>query len=396
MLVIIDFVGLVRGGNMSRLKIQVPVGTGDFLPDECRAKRKLEATFRESFRLNGYHEIETPSFEYYDVFMQKSVPYVQENMIKFFDREGRILALRPDMTGPIARIAATHLLEQSSVQRLCYIGNVFGFKEEYDRAERTQAGVELIGKKGAIADAEVIAVAIQSLLQANLDDFKIDIGQVAFFKGLIEDANLSEEQQEKLRLMVDTKNTVDLEYEISRLSLTDDVRESLLELPNLFGGKEVLKQANDMARNKSSQFAVQNIQEVYNILCDYGYEEYISIDFGLLSNFNYYSGILFRGIADGIGVPILSGGRYDELTKEFGKEAAATGFAIGIRELLIVLESQGKLTRDNGKIKIIRCDAKTRTEAYKYAQQLRSEGERVVMETNGATYDKDAFETIDF
>lgn len=381
---------------MSQLKLQVPVGTGDYLPEECLAKRKLENIFRKKFRLNGYLEIETPSFEYYDVFMHEAVPYVQESMMKFFDREGRILALRPDMTGPIARIAATKLLEESEVQRLCYIGNVFGFKGEQGRAELTQAGVELFGKPGAAADAEVLAVAIQSLLAAGLEEFKIDIGQVAFFKGLIQNAGFTEEQQERIRLMIDTKNNVELEYELSRLNVAKDIKKSLLELSDLFGGEEVLARAEAFAKNEQCRFALENIQEVYDILCDYGYGSYISIDFGLLSNFNYYSGILFRGIAQGIGVPILSGGRYDELTSEFGRPAAATGFAIGIRELLIVLEAQGKLQREEAKVKVIRCDANSRAEAYKYAQELRMQGECVVMETNGAKYDESKFEILDY
>ena len=381
---------------MSKLKLQVPVGTGDYLPKECAEKRRLEYLFRENFRLNGYSEIETPSFEYYDVFTHDAVPYVQENMIKFFDLQGRILALRPDMTGPIARMAATKLLPESELLRLCYIANVYGFKSGQGRTQTTQAGVELIGKRGASADAEVIAVAVQSLLANGLEGFKIDIGQVAFFKGLIEKAGLTEEQQERVRLLVDSKNNVELEYELSRLGLDGQVKQSLLELSNLFGGEEVFEAARKYAGNEQCSFALDNIREVYDILCDFGYGEYISIDLGLLNNFNYYSGILFRGIAHGIGVPILSGGRYDELIREFGKDASATGFAIGIKELLMVLEKQDRLLNDTAKTKVVRCKPAQRVQAYKYAQELRAKGERVVMETNGAGYSSAQYEVIDF
>ncbi len=380
---------------MSKLKLQVPIGTGDYLPDECFEKRRLEEIFRKNFKACGYREIETPSFEYYDVFMHDAVPYVQENMIKFFDLKGRILALRPDMTGPIARMAATKLPAQSEVLRMCCIGNVFGHTSQ-GRMERTQAGVELIGKAGAAADAEVISVAIQSLISAGLSGFKIDIGQVAFFKGLVAPAALSEEEREKIRAMIDAKNNVELEYELSRMEIDADVKRSLLELPNLFGGEEVFAAAEQFAKNDTCRFALQNIREVYGTLKDYGYGEYISIDLGLLNNFNYYSGILFRGMADGIGVPILSGGRYDGLVSEFGADAAATGFAIGIKELLIVLEAQGRLVGDSGKVKVVRCAPERRGEGYGYAKELRARGESVIMETNGAAYDAARYDVIDF
>ncbi len=380
--------------EQKQLKLQVPVGTGDYLPGECAAKRHIEGKLREEFKKCGYNEIETPVFEYYDVFMHDSVPYVQENMVKFFDLKGRILALRPDITGPIARMAATKLLTENNVLRLCYIGNAYGLKREGGKTEYTQAGVELIGKPGAEADAEVIALAIQSLLTAGLAAFQIDIGQVAYFKGLIKDAGLDEEQTEKIRTLVDSKNNIELEYELARMEIAGEIRQALLELPGLFGGIEVLERAN--AENDCCRAAIENIREVYQILCDFGYGASVSIDLGILNNFNYYSGIIFRGIADGIGVPLLSGGRYDELLREFGADRPATGFAMGIKEALIVLEKQGKLSGECEKITVLRCAKDARERAYRYAQELRGVGKRVIIEENGSDYDGDAFDVICF
>jgi ATP phosphoribosyltransferase regulatory subunit len=378
----------------NRLKLQVPTGTGDYLPDECAEKRRVERKIREEFKKCGYNEIETPAFEYYDVFMHDSVPYVQEDMIKFFDRKGRILALRPDMTGPIARLAATKLLREKEVLRLCYIGNVYGVRREGGKTEYTQAGVELIGKDGAEADAEVITLAIQSLLETDLRAFKIDIGQVSYFKGLLTDACIGEEQVEKIRMLIDSKNTIELEYELSRMDVSEQIKRALLELPGLFGGAEVLERAN--APYAACRAAVENIREVYQILCDFGYGNVVTIDFGMLNNFNYYSGIIFRGMANGIGVPLLSGGRYDDLLREFGADYPATGFAVGIKELLIVLEKQGMLRRNDERIMVLKYGRGARERAYRRAQELRGTEKRVIIEENGPDYVGEDFEVVRF
>ena len=383
---------------MEQLKTQVPAGAWDYLPAECAAKRKVEDEIRDSFLKNGYSEIETPSFEYYEVFMHDSVPYVQENMMKFFDQKGRILALRPDLTGPIARAAATKLLIRQDVLRLCYIQNAFGFFNRgiAGKTEFTQAGVELIGKQGADADAEVIALAIGTLRKIGLEGFKIELGQVAYFKGLIEGSGLVEEQPERMRALVDAKNNVELEYELSRLNMEGPKKQALLELGSLFGGREALVKAEMLAKSEECRRAVENIREVFDILCGFGYEEYLSIDFGILNNFNYYSGIIFRGISDGIGTPILSGGRYDELLSEFGTDAPATGFAMGIKELLVVLERQGKLVSTSEKTMVVLAPREMLGQAFAYVQELRKQGKRVVLELNGSSYDPAKFEVVDF
>lgn len=376
----------------------MPAGAWDYLPEECAAKRNIEEAVRGNFLENGYCEIQTPSFEYYEVFMHDAVPYVQENMMKFFDQKGRILALRPDLTGPIARAAATKLLSKRNVLRLCYIGNAFGFLDRgiTGKTEFTQAGVELIGKKGADADAEVIALAIGTLLAIGIDGFKIELGQVAYFKGLLDGSGLGEEQAERIRLLVDTKNNVELEYELSRLNMEADTKRALLELGGLFGGREALIKAEALAKNDLCREAVKNIREVYGILCDFGYEKYISIDFGILNNFNYYSGIIFRGISDEIGAPILSGGRYDELLREFGTDAPATGFAMGIRELLVVLDRKGKLVTDTQRTVVVCAGAEERKRAFAYVQELRKNGTRAILELNGnRAYDPAEFDVME-
>jgi len=328
---------------MKNFKLQTPQGTADYLQAECARKRELENLFRTEFIKNGYSEIQTPAFEYYDVFTHDAVPYVQENMIKFFDLNGRILVLRPEMTVPIARVAATKLLQANDVLRLFYIQNVYGFLDQSmdAQAEVSQAGIEYIGKAGSEADAEVAALAIQTLILAGLKDFKLEIGQVGFFRGLIGDAPITEEQEEKIRSLIDAKNTVELEYELAKMPIGDDLRKKLLAFPNLFGDNaSVFEQVYSFAQNAESTSAVDDAKKTYDILCGMGLSKYISIDFGLLNNYKYYSGIIIRGIVSEVGSPILSGGRYDNLLEEFGRKAPATGFALRIKEIMAALQKQ--------------------------------------------------------
>ncbi|MGI6152953.1 MAG: ATP phosphoribosyltransferase regulatory subunit [Christensenellaceae bacterium] len=385
---------------MKQSNLQIPRGTTDFLPEECARKRYVENILMQEFLVNGYDEVKTPTFEYYDVFQHDSVPYVQENMIRFFDSEGRTLALRPDSTGPIARMAATRLLDKDTVLRLCYVQDAYGFfRQGIDKkSEFAQAGVELLGKKGADADAEVIALAVQAFRKTKLKDFSIEMGQVAFFKGIIEDCGLNDEQTEKIRMLVDAKNNVELEFELDQLQIDSRIKRILLQLGGLFGGREVFDKALFMAVNDRCVSAVENLREVYEILCDFGYEEYISIDLGMLNDFNYYTGIIFRGIVRGVGAPLLSGGRYDGLLAEFGADSPATGFAIGIKELLTALGKQEICPNSPEKTRVLRCTRKNRDAAHEYALRLRENGERVLLEMNGhKNYPEDKYtlETYD-
>ena len=195
---------------MEKYKKHVPSGVEDCLPAECFIKRKIESKLRDIFTLSGYDEIETPTYEFYDVFQSGVGAYMQESMLKFVDSQGRILVLRPDMTVPIARVAATKM--NGGVKQLFYIQNSFSTAAPaFGKAgEFTQAGIELIGDASINADAQVIALAIKSLVTAGLTTFTIDIGQVAFFKGLIDGLNLKESQIDDLRHAVDTKDAMEI------------------------------------------------------------------------------------------------------------------------------------------------------------------------------------------
>ncbi|MGI5850024.1 MAG: ATP phosphoribosyltransferase regulatory subunit [Christensenellales bacterium] len=360
-------------------KKYVPDGLEDCLPSECYLKRKMEEALRQQFILCGYEEIETPTCEFFDVFQSGVGSYIQESMVKFVDSKGRILVLRPDITVPIARVAATKLSGEA-VKRLFYIQNSFAAAAPAvgKAGEFTQAGIELIGDGRYQADAEVIALAVKSLVVAGLGTFTIDIGQVAFFKALISDLDLSDNQIDRLRHAVDSKDMMAIRDTAALLGIKGKLKDQILALPGLFGGEEVFEKALALSDKKECVKAVENLRSVYALLSRYGMAEYISIDFGMLHDIAYYSGIIFRGITPGLGFPVVSGGRYDGLLQKFGEAAPATGFALGIKRVMIAMERQGLLEGYYHTYAVISCDMAGSKEAYEYSEDLRKTGKRVV------------------
>ncbi len=358
---------------------QIPEGVEDCLPEECCIKRNIESALRTGFINAGFDEMETPTYEFYDIFQSGVGSYMQESMIKFMDAKGRILVLRPDITVPIARAAATRM-DLKTAKRLFYIQNSFAAAQPaLGRAgEFTQAGAELIGNACCSADAEIIALAIKSLKVCGLNSFTVDIGQVAYFKALITDMGLDAAQADTLRHAVDSKDLIAVEAAADAMMLSSEFKEQIMTLPSLFGGREVFEKALALTYNKDCAAAVENIRSVYSLLCEYGLESYLSVDFGMLHDIAYYSGIIFRGITPGIGFPVVSGGRYDALLTKFGKPAPATGFALGIKRVMIAMERQGLLKGSYDTFAVISCDEGASGKAFAYAEALRADGKRVM------------------
>lgn len=364
---------------MNKWKQYIPDGMQDFLPEECYNKRKTEEVLRRIFYINGYNEIETPIFEYFDVFADGKTSIAQEQLFKIPITGGRILVLRPDITMPIARIAATKLKNSHLPLRLSYISSVYRYEELQVGKQRdiAQGGIELLGVPGPEADAEIISIAIQVLLELGLKDFQIDIGQVDFFKGLIEEAGLSEQQAEEIRYQIDHKNMLALESYLKDLSIPANIKKILLDLPRLYGSGDMLETALALSDNIRCCNAIRNIQQVYEILRDYGLDKYITFDLGMVQSLNYYTGIIFRGITRELGYPICGGGRYDGLVSEFGYDIPATGVALGIKRILIALERQKGLEQIPLVDVLLVYDDKKRKEAFKLLQKLRAQGKRV-------------------
>ena len=367
---------------MSKWKIYTPEGVQDILFEECYTKREMEEAIRRLFRSCGYYEIETPTIEFYDTFSAEENLTPQETMFKFFDKQGRILVMRPEATIPVARVAATKLKDASYPLRFSYLGNMFRYNElgggKYN--EFTQAGVEILGISSTEADAEVISTAIQAVKAAGMQNFQIDIGQVEFFKGLMEESRLSEQDAEQIRILIDRKDYIGIEELVKKHDMNSGLKELILELPRLFGSNDVLDRVAKITSNPRSLNALENLRQVLDILEDAGLGNYVSVDLGMVQSHNYYTGIIFRGFTYGVGFPILSGGRYDKLVEKFGKKCAATGFSIGINMIMTALERQ-KAVFAVPKSDTLVCYGKSgRKSAFEIAGELRRQGLNVEMD----------------
>lgn len=362
-------------------KTQTPRGVCDFLPGESELDTYLKQSFMTEMQSWGYERIETPAIEYLDVYLTTNAVASISDIFKFTDSSGRLLALRPDITTSVARAVSVKMKNCAAPLRLCYEGDVFSFNMRGGRGmtQRAQAGVELIGGGGSFYDAEVIALAVSSLLKAGVKDFQIEIGQVDFFKGLMLEAGLNDTQAEEVRLLVEQKNMLGIELLLEKLPISEPLRKVISELPYLFGGAEVLDWALSLCAHPKCREAVDNLKEIYDYLKAYSFEKYLSFDLGMVQSLNYYTGMIFRGICPGVGEPVMNGGRYDGLLEEFGSQMCATGFAIEITKLLKAYQASILTDMDKAGIILITCDAEGYRRAVAFCGELRAQGRKAVL-----------------
>jgi ATP phosphoribosyltransferase regulatory subunit len=328
---------------MEKKLLHTPEGVRDIYNTECENKLYLQEQIHKTLKLYGYNDIQTPTFEFFDIFNKEKGSAPSKNLYKFFDREGNTLVLRPDMTPSIARAYAKYYMEDNMPIRFCYMGNTFINNAEHQGKlkETTHIGAELIGDNKSDADAETIALTIDALLKVGLKEFQIEIGHADYFKGLIEASKVDEETAAYLRELLSNKNYFGVEEIVSSLNIDNNIKEAFIKLPEFVGSIEVIKKAKEtVSVNKLVENALDRLEKVYNILKVYGYEKYISFDLGIVSDYQYYTGIVFSGYTYGTGDAIVKGGRYDDLLKQFGKNSPSIGFCIYIDNLLIAMERQ--------------------------------------------------------
>ena len=318
---------------------KLPAGVRDVLPAECRALDAAERALRGKFTEAGFCPVRTAGLEYYDTFACIKSPVGQDKMFKMTDRDGNLIVLRPDMTLACARIAATKLGQERA--KLCYFSNVYDFAAGGNsEREVAQAGVEIFGEEGAFSDAYVVAFAAECLAAAGLKDFIIDIGHVGFYKGLLEGSGLSEEAAEEIRGYINAKDAVNTEIALKNYGASERAQAAILALPSLFGGVSVLSGAEKLTDNPVALGALSHLKKVYAFLKEMGAEKYVSFDLGTVKSLSYYSGMVLTGLAEGVGAPVLSGGRYDGLCAQFGKNLSAVGFAIGLGRVLRAVKGE--------------------------------------------------------
>lgn len=327
---------------MEEKLLHTPDGVRDIYDSEYKRKRKVMSELHHVLELYSYRDIQTPTFEYFDIFSKEKGSAPSNEMFKFFDRDNNTLVLRPDITPSIARCVAKYYETEDLPIRLCYEGNTFTNKISHQGklCEVTQVGGELVNDDSSAADAEILATVVDCIQASGLEEFQVEVGEVDFFKGVIEEAGLSVEEESHIRAYIQNKNFFGLQEYVKQLDISEHLKQVLVSFEHLFGGVDMLEQAQKLVQNRRSLEALDRLQKVYQALAFYHCEEHISFDLSMLSDFKYYTGILFKGYTYGTGAAIVRGGRYNALLRQYGKEAPAIGFAFVIDELMNAISRQ--------------------------------------------------------
>lgn len=380
---------------MKKQLLHTPEGVRDIYNEECEKKLILQDDLYHALKQYGYHPIQTPTFEFFDIFGREIGTTPSKDLYKFFDREGNTLVLRPDITPSIARSAAKYFSEEDMPIRLCYMGNTFINNSSYQGRlkESTQLGAELIGDSTVDADAEIIAMVVDCVQKAGLKEFQISIGHADFFRGLMEAAGLAEEQEEELRNLISNKNYFGVDEFVETLNLNENLKKLFNMLGNLYTGSDELSSAKSCADAYPKILkAIERLEELHKVLEVYQVERYITFELGIVSNYQYYTGIIFAGYTFGSGEAIVKGGRYDELLTYFGKDSASIGFAVVVDQLMAALSRQKIEISLEHHNELIVYAPKKRAAAIAAAEKLRKTGTPVELIVQDETKSKSDYE----
>ena len=367
---------------MTDQMLHTPDGVRDIYNGECKQKLLLQDRLHAVLTKYGYRDIQTPTFEFFNIFSKEIGTTPSKDLYKFFDKDGNTLVLRPDFTPSVARSAAKYYAEDDMPVKLCYMGNTFINSSSYQGRlkETTQCGVELIGDGSVCADAEILAMVVDSLHASGLKEFQISVGHARFFRGLIEAAGLGEEAEEELRELLNNKNFFGVEEFVETLNLDANLKKLFTMLGSFETQVEELAEAKDLAADYPVILsAIADLEKLGEYLKLHGIEKYISFELGIISKYHYYTGIIFAGYTFGTGEPIVKGGRYDKLLTYFGKKAPSIGFGIVVDQLMAALSRQKiQLAVEDHTTLLVFTEEKIQ-QAIARAQQLRGDGNDVTM-----------------
>lgn len=365
--------------------LHTPEGVRDIYGKEYKRKLSVEQSIRSAIDRFGYEAIQTPTFEYFDVFSREVGTTPSKDLYKLIDKDGHTLVLRPDFTPSIARCAAKYFMNEEAPLRFTYEGNTFVNVDHLQGKlkECTQMGAELIMDDSVQADAEMIAMTASALKAAGLSKFQITIGHMEYFKGLCQEAGLEKEDEFTLREYISNKNMFAARDLMDTLDIEPTLKNALLEVADLFGSLKDLSYAKSLVHNSRSIAAIERLEQLKRLLEIYGVDQYVSFDLGILSKYQYYTGIVFRAYTYGIGDAIAKGGRYDGLLRYFGKDAAAVGFVMVIDDILEALEHQKiEIPIEKEPITVFYTEEDFAA-AVKEAAGLRAQGRKVILMRKG-------------
>lgn len=356
---------------MNKNYLITPEGTKDYLFHELKLRKKIENKLKDIFEYRGYNQVVTPSFEFLDVFSMSQKGIAVEKMYKLVDFKGRLLSLRADTTMPIARLCATRLKNEKMPLRLYYNQSVYSVNQSLKGRsdEILQSGIELIGDSTQKSDIEVLVTAIKALQSVKMDNFRLEIGHIGIFNNLVNKLNITKEEKENIRLLIENKNYPALNDELDNLK-QKDIANIIKMLPRLFGGKDVFEKARQLVKNyKEVLSLLEYLEEIYDTLSKLSLNQQIIVDLGIVNKADYYTGIVFKGYVEGFGEEILSGGRYDNLLKEFGRDLSAIGFGVNVDAVLKVLLKNQECVKSSPQI-IVFAEKEFEIEALEYVDKL--------------------------
>jgi len=344
-----------------------------------QTREELIQKMKMRFSLYGYNQIRTSTFEPFELYVDATGTIHTDEMIKIIDRTGKVLVLRPDVTIPITRELAAQNFTASEHTRYFYVSDVF--RNSFDdngTKEKSQAGIECFGEKSAEIDAETIAIAIQTLKDLNVTNFKLEIGHADFFKQIAAETELNPQELEQLKKYIQAKNITEIAPFLEKHNVKPEVAEAANAIPLLYGNpKTVINKAQKFALNDTMKEALRNLSEVYEVVEAYGLEKHVVLDFGLINHMDYYSDIIFQGFIDNVAKPVLMGGRYDHLSEQFDASIPAIGFAFDVEALIEGTTKESYEEPTSVDITVIY--EKTRQqEALYIAGELREQGLRII------------------
>jgi len=375
---------------MSEPLSKIPNGLRYYSGHEARLRRVIEETAMSVFEGWSYEEVITPTLDYYSLFERGMGPSEAHHAFRFTDTDGRLLALRPDVTSGIARVTATLFANRPRPLRLCYAAPVFRQQGQSTiewRRESTQIGCELVGQNSAASDIEVLAIACEVLRRLHLDrGYVITLNDVEVFNGVAESLGFDSGARDQLRQLEDGRNVADVEAFLTSRASVEDVR-AISQLIRLSGKLETLDSARGLIKNARSSAALDRLENLWRIIESLALTDHFEIDLGDVSRLDYYTGLTFKIYIEGAGARVGSGGRYDNLTANFGKSEPAVGFVLDLDALAGLL-----LAGNNGAMLTAQPERKAQcvvdndlSALFREAIERRARGERVVIGSGEVT-----------
>ena len=362
------------------MDIQRPRGTRDFLFEEMKERKQIENTLRDVFETYGYAEIKTPLFEDLALFTMKSGEGITRQIYNFQDKGGRHLALRPELTAPVARLYINQLQKTPKPLKMYYFGSCFRYERPQKGRWRQfwQLGCELIGGKTPESEAEIIAMAAHSLEKLGLEDFEIHIGNLGIIRGILDGANVSRENQDIIMAIIDKGELDELKNTLKELKIDQNTGKILLTLINLHGHREIIGKASEIIKdNQNSRKALKELNELLNILEAFGFSKY-TVNLGIARGLDYYSGIVFEIYVHSLGAQkqISGGGTYNLIELFGGENVESTGFAFGFDRLVecVRLCGEEKKLPNTVDVYVAPISKEEKLKAFEIAQKLRKQG----------------------